>query len=257
MRIDSPETEDWIKGDKAPYVVKKKDDPVIDLNWKPKLNPDGTIPFNDEDDEQDAIDAFTKVGLQPAQIQKHGDGHDEKDHGNRGFSLTPKQRAGINRIRREIVEYGECNSTGGPSCGVTSEEVAYFLGGKEYTGAYRADDGTIPEHSWVVMSDGTIIDATGDQFGMPAIQVIAPSDPLYVRYLDQLGDDIVVEKHGGTHDETDEPDSDTEVEKLSPAFGNRSKRQAQLVARLKTRRKYPKPVRGGTGKQARTRRKKF
>ena len=35
------------------------------------------------------------------------------------------------------------------------------------------------------------------------------------------------------------------------------RRKAQLVARLKSRRKYAKPVRGGTGKQARSRRRKF
>lgn len=33
---------------------------------------------------------------------------------------------------------------------------------------------------------------------------------------------------------------------LSPQFGDRRKRQAQLVARLKRRRRYGPPVRGGT-----------
>jgi hypothetical protein len=37
---------------------------------------------------------------------------------------------------------------------------------------------------------------------------------------------------------------------LSPQFGNRSKRRAQLVARLKRRRRYGPPVRGGTGKHS-------
>lgn len=36
---------------------------------------------------------------------------------------------------------------------------------------------------------------------------------------------------------------------LSGAFGDRKKRQAQLVHRLKRRRKYGVPVKGGTGKQ--------
>jgi hypothetical protein len=44
---------------------------------------------------------------------------------------------------------------------------------------------------------------------------------------------------------------------LSPAFGSRTSRRAQLVARLKRRQRYPAPVRGGTGKQARTRRRSF
>ena len=36
---------------------------------------------------------------------------------------------------------------------------------------------------------------------------------------------------------------------LSPAFGDRRKRRAQLIRALKQRRRYPKPVRGGTGKR--------
>lgn len=42
---------------------------------------------------------------------------------------------------------------------------------------------------------------------------------------------------------------------LSSAFGSRSKRKAQLISRLKRRRKYPAPVKGGTGKQSRHRAK--
>lgn len=45
--------------------------------------------------------------------------------------------------------------------------------------------------------------------------------------------------------------------RLSTAFGSKGKRQNQLVARLKRKRGYQAPVRGGTGKQARTRRAKF
>ena len=40
-------------------------------------------------------------------------------------------------------------------------------------------------------------------------------------------------------------------------LGNNRKRKNQLVARLKRRRHYAAPLRGGRGKQARTRRKKF
>lgn len=35
---------------------------------------------------------------------------------------------------------------------------------------------------------------------------------------------------------------------LSPAFGRPDRRRAQLVARLKRRRKYGDPVKGGTGR---------
>lgn len=44
---------------------------------------------------------------------------------------------------------------------------------------------------------------------------------------------------------------------LSRNFGSKSRRRAQLVSRLKRSRSYADPVRGGTGKQSRTRRRKF
>lgn len=47
------------------------------------------------------------------------------------------------------------------------------------------------------------------------------------------------------------------AKRLSPAFGSRQRRRAQLVARLKQSRRYGKPVRGGTGKQSRSRRRSF
>lgn len=46
---------------------------------------------------------------------------------------------------------------------------------------------------------------------------------------------------------------DALAKSLSSAFGSRSKRKAQLISRLKRRRKYPAPVKGGTGKQSRHR----
>jgi hypothetical protein len=44
---------------------------------------------------------------------------------------------------------------------------------------------------------------------------------------------------------------------LSPAFANKRRRTAKLVGKLKRARHYAPPVKGGTGKQARTRRNRF
>ena len=52
-------------------------------------------------------------------------------------------------------------------------------------------------------------------------------------------------------------DRDEVKKRLSSAFGNKRRRQNQLVARLKRKRGYAKPVPGGTGKQKRTRRTRF
>lgn len=103
--------------------------------------------------------------------------------------LTPQ----IMMLRAEMVAAGETNSTGGPSCGVTSEELEGLLGPgfSRFVGAYLCDDGRAPEHVWVVWDDdGTIIDATGDHFGLPPVLVVDPDDPLAARYLDQDGDDF-------------------------------------------------------------------
>lgn len=54
----------------------------------------------------------------------------------------------------------------------------------------------------------------------------------------------------------DSPDDDI-TKGLSPDFGSKRKRRNQLVRSLKRRRRYANPVRGGTGKQKRTRRNKF
>jgi hypothetical protein len=104
-------------------------------------------------------------------------------------TLADAQWATIRRIRREVVTAGELNSVGGPSCGVTSEEIAATLGWPEFYGAYRVTDESMPEHAWNVMPDGTIVDATADQFGGQPVTVIPPGDPRAARYLDQDGDD--------------------------------------------------------------------
>lgn len=59
-------------------------------------------------------------------------------------------------------------------------------------------------------------------------------------------------------DEIEDEEIEDEDDEIEKALGKpRNVRQAQLVRRLKTARGYPKPVRGGTGKQRRTRRRKF
>lgn len=47
------------------------------------------------------------------------------------------------------------------------------------------------------------------------------------------------------------------TKRLSPDYGNKKKRRKRLVRNLKRRRSYAKPVKGGTGKQSRTRRNRF
>ncbi len=107
------------------------------------------------------------------------------------IGITPFQIAEVHRIRDEVVAAGEVNSTGGPSCGVTSEEAGGVLHGSEFYGAYLTDDGRKVAHAWVELADGGIIDSTSDQFGGPRISYISAEDPRRSRYLDEAGDDWV------------------------------------------------------------------
>jgi hypothetical protein len=104
--------------------------------------------------------------------------------------LVADQETRILAVRADIVASGETNSAGGPSCGVLAEELAALLGGSELYGAYRLDDGRAPEHAWVLLADGTIVDASADQFGCQGpLRVLHAGDDDYNRYLDQDGDD--------------------------------------------------------------------
>lgn len=100
----------------------------------------------------------------------------------------------IHRLRDEIVAAGETNSAGGPSCGVTAEEVAEMLRGQgvaasENYGAFHHPGGGTPEHAWVNLPGGHILDPTADQFGYEPVRLLHPGHPDHVRYLNQAGDD--------------------------------------------------------------------
>jgi hypothetical protein len=103
--------------------------------------------------------------------------------------LTVEQIDAIARLRVEIIDAGDVNAAGGPSCGELSCGVAYIVGGIEFAGAKLLDDGTFPEHCWAYLDDGTIVDASADQFGDAAILVLPAQDPRRDSYLDCFGHD--------------------------------------------------------------------
>lgn len=94
--------------------------------------------------------------------------------------------------RVDAVAQGDTNSRGGPSCGITTEIVVCDVPDVEQTwGAYRTDSGA-PEHVWLTLPDGTIVDPTADQFDQAPVVVLRPGDPGAERYLPGAeGDDIV------------------------------------------------------------------
>jgi hypothetical protein len=114
--------------------------------------------------------------------------------------LSAKEIKSLRTSFQEIVEAGECNSAGGASCGVASEEAEMILehrGGTRRCGLFYAGDGRdfngypLAEHCWVQLPDGTIIDNTISQFakhiegrwpGLKDIAIIPPQHPFAQHY---------------------------------------------------------------------------
>jgi murein endopeptidase len=82
--------------------------------------------------------------------------------------LKPKQLEMIHGFRRDAHEANDgCLSV----CDMVSLDIEKFLGFKMVVGHCRHDS-SLDFHCWNVMPDGTILDATADQFGLKAIQLI-------------------------------------------------------------------------------------
>lgn len=96
---------------------------------------------------------------------------------------------------------------------------------------------------------GDVLLSTGDTHPGKRHLTIAEFNLLADRRDSSRPDGLSVEKHS---------EAPIEIEKgLSPNFGRRKRRQAQLMRRLRGVQNYANPVPGGTGKQYRTRRAKF
>lgn len=98
--------------------------------------------------------------------------------------VTSMQIEAIRRLREECrVEDG-----GGGQCSVVSEELGLAYGWHIATGAYTALNGEVicEDHAWNVLPDGSIVDATADQFGEGFdVRIVAPTDPDYRRYRNE------------------------------------------------------------------------
>ena len=66
-------------------------------------------------------------------------------------------------------------------CHELAPRVAAAFGLRVRNGYYLHDDGTPGDHSWCLAPDGTIVDSTARQHGMP--ELLAPSDPRQSRYV--------------------------------------------------------------------------
>ncbi len=99
----------------------------------------------------------------------------------------------IRRIAAEMVASGECNISGGPSCGVASEEISRQLGWDQTYGFFVDKKGNLidDDHAWAITPDGTIVDVAIQQFeenidlwpGYGDIAVVPPKHPFYRHYV--------------------------------------------------------------------------
>ena len=106
-------------------------------------------------------------------------------------SMVPQEVLNrIRQIRREVrqCEFGNPDEMAG--CGIVSEELSEEFGWEQTCGDFRFPDGTIDEHCWNIMPDGTVVDATADQLGGEDILIIPPSDPRHKLYLQYAKESI-------------------------------------------------------------------
>lgn len=100
--------------------------------------------------------------------------------------LTP---AVMKKLQAELKELREEEGEG--QCYTMAEVLENRFGWEKTAGFYmepgRGHDGH-SDHAWNVLNNGTIVDATHDQFGSPDVAVIGPSDPEYKRYHAYCGD---------------------------------------------------------------------
>lgn len=111
---------------------------------------------------------------------------------------------------------------GGGACHLVSEAIESCWGLERVEGTVTSADGRIicSHHLWNEFPDGTILDATADQFGEEDIRFITPSDPSYHTYQIRWG--------SRRHVEDDEVDAliafadeeEKRAEKIDKEFGD-------------------------------------
>lgn len=87
----------------------------------------------------------------------------------------------LRELRRRIRD----DEGGGGMCHFVSECIQMEYGWQRFMGTYTAIDGDVicSAHLWNILPDGSILDATADQFGEGHdIRIIATTDPDYDRY---------------------------------------------------------------------------
>ena len=97
------------------------------------------------------------------------------------FALTPNIISQIEKWRHMC----RIDNQGGGACHLVSEIIEAEWGFEREDGTYCTPDqrDICVGHYWNLLPDGSILDATADQFGEGhSIRLISPGDPEYTRY---------------------------------------------------------------------------
>ena len=119
--------------------------------------------------------------------------------------ITDEQREKIKQKRRDLQEEAGSELI----CQDIAPFVADMLGGEAVGGKYPGEFGH--KHQWVVLEDGTVVDAAADQFDEEPIKVVRPGEQTYDSYLvydkeghkewlNELGPEEVFERGINPHD---------------------------------------------------------
>ncbi len=87
----------------------------------------------------------------------------------------------IRLIRHEV----RCEEGDGGQCGWVAEIIMNRFGWDMHGGTYcnDVDEPICNDHSWNILPDGAILDATADQMGLGHdIRIVEPSDPDFPKY---------------------------------------------------------------------------
>lgn len=141
---------------------------------------------------------------------------------------TPEVLDAARALRTEMRMGDTTAVRGQGNCGFIASAASKKYGWDVYAGLYLEDNGKQIDHVWNVMENGTVVDITHDQFGLPDINVVSPGQPGYDayhaycwQYLPEDKADACPICGNGTVSDESKPDEDEEpeLEKTSSQVG--------------------------------------
>jgi hypothetical protein len=112
---------------------------------------------------------------------------------------SPRMKKYMRQVRTH-ERGGAGHRDGGGKCGIVSEENEVRFGWPAIWGTHDDLGDPDEEHVWNRLPDGSILDATRDQFGDRAgrcVRIIRPQDPEYARYRTGTGP-VAAQAPGGS-----------------------------------------------------------